>query len=91
MRGRKPESLTIPSSDVLELERIAHLDTSPWYQVRRARIILGIASGQTAPLDRRLADGVSKAEGFAPRGKLIAVLPVDRRHARHLLVGLSCR
>ena len=46
MRGRKPESLTIPSSDVLELERIAHLDTSPWYQVRRARIILGIASGQ---------------------------------------------
>jgi hypothetical protein len=46
MRGRKPESLTIPSSDVIELERIAHRDTSPWYQVRRARIILGIASGQ---------------------------------------------
>src|SRR5437762_4477394 len=46
MRGRKPESLTIPSSDVIELERVAHLDTSPWYQVRRARIILGIASGQ---------------------------------------------
>src|SRR5213592_4341291 len=46
MRGRKPESLTIPPSDVLELERVAHRDTSPWYQVRRARIILGIASGQ---------------------------------------------
>src|SRR3954462_2584993 len=46
MRGRKPESLTIPSSDVIELERVAHRDTSPWYQVRRARIILGIASGQ---------------------------------------------
>src|SRR5436309_8059440 len=46
MRGRKPESLTIPSSDVIELERVAHLDTSPWYQVRRARIILEIASGQ---------------------------------------------
>src|SRR5436190_24320049 len=46
MRGRKPESLTIPSSDVIEFERVAHRDTSPWYQVRRARIILGIASGQ---------------------------------------------
>jgi transposase len=46
MRGRKPESLTIPSSDVIELERVAHRDMSPWYQVRRARIILGIASGQ---------------------------------------------
>jgi hypothetical protein len=46
MRGRKAESLTIPPSDVIELERVAHLDTSPWYQVRRARIILGIASGQ---------------------------------------------
>ena len=46
MRGRKPESLTIPSSDVSELEQLAHRDTSPWYQVRRARIILGIASGQ---------------------------------------------
>jgi transposase len=46
MRGRKPESLTIPSPDVSELERIAHLDPSPWYQVRRARIVLGIAAGQ---------------------------------------------
>jgi transposase len=46
MRGRKPESLTIPAADVIELERVAHLDTSPWYQVRRARIILGLASGQ---------------------------------------------
>src|SRR5436309_2823431 len=46
MRGRKPESLTIPSSDVGALEQLAHRDTSPWYQVRRARIVLGIASGQ---------------------------------------------
>lgn len=36
VRGRKPESLTIASSDGIELERVAHLDTSPWYQVRRA-------------------------------------------------------
>ena len=46
MRGRKPEVLTILSSDVSELERVAHSDTSPWYQVRRARIVLGIAAGQ---------------------------------------------
>ena len=46
MRGRKPEVLTILSPDVSELERIAHSDTSPWYQVRRARIVLGIAAGQ---------------------------------------------
>src|SRR3954453_6902579 len=46
MRGRKPEMLTIHSPDISELERIAHSDTSPWYQVRRARIVLGIAAGQ---------------------------------------------
>src|SRR3954463_4351815 len=46
MRGRKPEVLTIHSPDFSELERIAHSDSSPWYQVRRARIVLGIAAGQ---------------------------------------------
>ena len=46
MRGRKPEALTILSPDVSELERIAHSDAAPWYQVRRARIVLGIAAGQ---------------------------------------------
>src|SRR5271163_208723 len=46
MRGRKPEVLTIRSPDMSALERIAHSDTSPWYQVRRARVILGIATGQ---------------------------------------------
>ena len=46
MRGRKPEVLTIHSPDIADLERIAHCDSSPWYQVRRARIILGIAQGQ---------------------------------------------
>lgn len=46
MRGRKPEALSILPPDVRELERIAHCDASPWYQVRRARIVLGIAAGQ---------------------------------------------
>src|SRR6267142_1888213 len=46
MRGRKPEGLTILAADRAELERVLHRDTSPWYQVRRARIVLGIAAGQ---------------------------------------------
>jgi hypothetical protein len=46
MRGRQPEVLTIRSADVAALERIAHSETSPWYQVRRARIVLEIAAGQ---------------------------------------------
>jgi transposase len=46
MRGRRPEVLTIHSPDISELERIAHSDTSPWFRVRRARIVLGIAAGQ---------------------------------------------
>src|SRR5208283_5418543 len=46
MRGRKPDVLTIVSPDISELERIAHSDGLPWYQVRRARIVLGIAAGQ---------------------------------------------
>ena len=45
MRGRKPRGLTIRPADLPELERIAHSDSSPWYQVRRARLVLGIASG----------------------------------------------
>jgi transposase len=46
MRGRKPRGLTLRPADLPELERIAHSDSSPWYQVRRARIVLGIGGGQ---------------------------------------------
>ena len=46
MRGSKPKALTILPADRCELERIAHSDTLPWYQVRRARIVLAIAAGQ---------------------------------------------
>jgi len=46
MRGRRPDVLTIHSSDISELERIAHSDTLPWFRVRRARIVLGIAAGR---------------------------------------------
>jgi transposase len=50
MRGRRPAQLTIRGSDKPELERIAHSDTLPWFRVRRARIVLGIAAGQRREL-----------------------------------------
>jgi transposase len=46
MRGRRPNELTIRGADQPELERMAHSDTLPWFRVRRARIVLGIAAGR---------------------------------------------
>src|SRR6516225_7762384 len=46
MRGRRPDALKLCGADQAELVRVAHCDTLPWFQVRRARIILGIAAGQ---------------------------------------------
>ena len=46
MRGRLPNVLTIRKPDKLKLERIAHSDSLPWFQVRRARIVLGMATGR---------------------------------------------
>lgn len=46
MRGRRPDELSIGDADTPALERIAHSDTLPWFQVRRARIVLGMAAGR---------------------------------------------
>src|SRR5215203_4409452 len=46
MRGRRPDALTIRRPDKSELERIAHSESLPWFRVRRARIVLGIAAGR---------------------------------------------
>jgi transposase len=46
MRGRKPRGVVVRPVDLPRLERIAHSDSLPWYQVRRARIVLGIGNGQ---------------------------------------------
>ena len=46
MRGRKPDPLTIRPHDHPILLQLAHSQTSPWFQVQRARIILAIAAGQ---------------------------------------------
>ena len=45
MRGRKPCPIEIAPDDLPLLQQIAHSQTRPWYQVRRARILLGIAHG----------------------------------------------
>jgi transposase len=46
MRGRKPHPLAVGRADLTRLQRIARSLCSPWYQVRRARIILARADGQ---------------------------------------------
>lgn len=46
MRGRRPESLSIASQDERRLQETAHSDVSPWYRVRRARIVLAMAAGE---------------------------------------------
>ena len=45
MRGRRPRSLSIAPDDLTILHRIARSEFLPWYQVRRARIVLANALG----------------------------------------------
>ncbi len=46
MRGRKPRPLTITPADTPVLREVAQSGSLPWYQVRRARIVLAIAAGE---------------------------------------------
>src|SRR5512135_2698367 len=73
-RRQRPRLIGIPQDKLTSLER-----SFPW-----------VAPSETAPLDHRLTDAVSKAEVLASRGKLSAILAVDHRHARQLPEGLSC-
>ena len=43
MRGRKPRPIEIAPVDIPAVQQIARSQARPWYQVRRARILLGIA------------------------------------------------
>jgi Homeodomain-like domain len=45
MRGRKPRPLSIAPADLPSLQQIARSDSLPWFQVRRARIVLANARG----------------------------------------------
>ena len=47
MRGRKPCPLDLARKDRAVLQQIAHSDSLPWYQVRRARIVLASAAGES--------------------------------------------
>src|SRR3954465_14838254 len=46
MRGRTPRPLAVPRKDQEVLQQIARSDSLPWYQVRRARIVLALAAGE---------------------------------------------
>src|SRR5947208_3407989 len=46
MRGRKPHPLAVGRADLTRLQQIARSLCSPWYHLRRARIILAQAAGQ---------------------------------------------
>ena len=46
MRGRRPEKLTIARRDEDALHAAAHSGSLPWFQVRRAKIVLAIAAGE---------------------------------------------
>jgi Winged helix-turn helix len=45
MRGRKPQRVRVARADRVVLEHLAHREVAPWYQVRRARILLAMAAG----------------------------------------------
>jgi hypothetical protein len=45
MRGRKARPVSIAPADRLVLERVARSNSLPWYQVRRARIVLANSQG----------------------------------------------
>jgi hypothetical protein len=53
MRGRKPRSVELVRGDARLLQQLARSQTRPWFQVRRARIVLAAAGGART---RDLAD-----------------------------------
>src|SRR5438876_1134534 len=46
MRGRMPRSIVIGRADRSRLEKVARSLCLPWFQVRRARIVLASAAGE---------------------------------------------
>jgi transposase len=46
MRGRKPRPLAVGRADQSRLKEIARCSCLPWYQVRRARIVLARVAGE---------------------------------------------
>jgi transposase len=77
MRGRRPQPLTLFPTDRDQLLKAAHSDSLPWYQVRRARIVLALASG-----DRRCSTAERLECGEA------TVWRTCQRYRQHGLDGL---
>src|SRR3954447_5500566 len=50
MRGRRPRPLQIAPHDAPILHEIARSRSLPWFQVQRARIVLGVAAGEAIQL-----------------------------------------
>ena len=46
MRGRKPHVPVVAAADLPVLQQLSRSELSPWYQVRRARLLLGLAQGK---------------------------------------------
>src|SRR5450759_2951508 len=61
MRGRIPDRLTVRPDDEPILLQLAHSQSSPWFQVQRARIVLAVAAGGriTAVADQMQCDATT--------------------------------
>jgi len=46
MRGKTPRPLTVTPSDLQTLQTIARCRIEPFFRVQRARLIIGVATGQ---------------------------------------------
>src|SRR4051794_16655139 len=85
MRGRKPDRLSVLADDLEQLQKTAHSDVLPWYQVRRSRIVLALAAGErkcdvAAHLDCGAATVWRTCERYRLRG--LAGLLTDGREGR---------
>ena len=68
MRGRKPSGLSLAAHDVSLLERIARSRILPWFEVQRARVVLGGLGHRRwrARLDGGLSNAVRPIHDLAP-------------------------
>ncbi|HKG94438.1 MAG TPA: helix-turn-helix domain-containing protein [Gemmatimonadaceae bacterium] len=83
MRGRKPQRVRVARADRPVLEQLARREAAPWYQVRRARIVLAIADGaRTQAVARQLQCDVATVRRtcrrYAARGLVDLLAPPPR-------------
>src|SRR5438067_13342954 len=95
MHGRKPRPLWVGRADSSRLEEIAHSLCFPWYQVRRARIVLARAAGErTQNVAQQLQCNVSTVQRTCRRFEdlgLAALLACVHRPGRPAEISLLQR